>query len=64
MALAEQPRVKIDTPRLHGSIDLVGGRLDDLTLATYHEMVDPKSPEVVLLQPTRIPDTSLPNSAG
>src|SRR6516225_7718675 len=31
-ALAEQPRVRIDTPRLHGSIDLVGGRLDDLTL--------------------------------
>jgi YidC/Oxa1 family membrane protein insertase len=55
-ALAEQPRVRIDTPRLHGSIDLVGGRLDDLTLATYHETVDPKSPEVVLLQPTGTPD--------
>jgi YidC/Oxa1 family membrane protein insertase len=50
-ALAEQPRVKINTPRLHGSIDLLGGRLDDLTLATYHETVDPKSPEVVLLSP-------------
>jgi YidC/Oxa1 family membrane protein insertase len=50
-ALAEQPRVKIDTPRLHGSIDLVGARLDDLTLANYHETVDPKSPEVVLLTP-------------
>src|SRR5215469_8962339 len=55
-ALAEQPRVRIDTPRLHGSIDLVGSRLDDLTLATYHEAVDPKSPEVVLLQPTGTPD--------
>src|SRR5215471_10491821 len=52
MALAEQPRVKIDTPRLHGSIDLSGARLDDLTLATYHETVDPKSPEVVLLSPS------------
>src|SRR5713226_7207701 len=50
-ALAEQPRVKIDTPRLHGSIDLLGARLDDLTLANYHETVDPKSPEVVLLSP-------------
>ena len=51
-AIAEQPRIKIDTPRLHGSIGLEGGRLDDLTLATYHETVDPKSPEVVLLSPS------------
>jgi YidC/Oxa1 family membrane protein insertase len=51
-AIAEQPRIKIDTPLLHGSIDLDGGRLDDLTLATYHETVDPKSPEVVLLSPS------------
>ncbi len=50
-ALAEQPRVRIDTPSLHGSIDLVGARIDDLTLAKYHETVNPKSPEVVLLQP-------------
>ncbi len=49
--LAEQPRVKIDTPSLHGSIDLVGARIDDLTLAKYHETVNPNSPEVVLLQP-------------
>ena len=39
------------TPRLHGSIDLLGARLDDLTLANYHETVDPKSPEVELLSP-------------
>jgi YidC/Oxa1 family membrane protein insertase len=51
-ALAARPRVKIETPRLHGSIDLLGARLDDLTLATYHETVDPKSPEVVLLSPS------------
>src|SRR5215469_447498 len=49
--LAEQQRVKISTPRLHGSIDLVGARIDDLTLATYHDTVNPTSPEVVLLQP-------------
>jgi len=50
-AIAEQPHVKMDTPRLHGSINLLGGRLDNLTLANYHETVDPKSPEVVLLSP-------------
>jgi YidC/Oxa1 family membrane protein insertase len=50
-AIAAQPRLRIDTPRLHGSIALEGGRLDDLTLADYHDTVDPKSPEVVLLWP-------------
>jgi len=58
-ALAEQPRVKIDTPRLHGSIDLLGARLDDLTLANYHETVDPKSPEVELLSPPGTQDPYL-----
>ncbi len=51
-AVAEQQRVRINTPRLHGSIALRGGRIDDLTLATYHETTDPTSPEVVLLEPT------------
>ena len=51
-AIADQKRVRINTPRLHGSIALTGGRIDDLTLATYRDTVDPKSPEVVLLWPT------------
>jgi YidC/Oxa1 family membrane protein insertase len=55
-ALAGAPRVKIDTPKLHGSIDLAGGRLDDLTLAQFHETVDPKSPEIVLLSPAGAPE--------
>jgi YidC/Oxa1 family membrane protein insertase len=55
-AISDQPRVKIDTPRLHGSVALVGGRIDDLTLANYHETVDPKSPEVVLLWPAGTED--------
>src|SRR5215472_16442348 len=58
-ALAKRPHVKIETPRLHGSIDLLGARLDDLTLATYHETVDPKSPEVVLLSPSGTQDPYL-----
>ena len=49
--IADRARVRINTPRLHGSIALTGGRIDDLTLARYHEKPDPKSPEVVLLWP-------------
>jgi YidC/Oxa1 family membrane protein insertase len=49
--LAATPRVMIETPRLKGSIDLVGAKLDDLTLTTYHETPNPKSPEIVLLAP-------------
>ena len=45
------PRVRIESPRLHGSISLVGGRIDDLTLVDYHEEVDPASAEIVLLNP-------------
>lgn len=48
-ALAASPRVKIDTPRLRGSIALKGGRVDDLLLTRYHETVDPNSPPIVLL---------------
>ncbi|MBW7851455.1 MAG: membrane protein insertase YidC [Rhodospirillales bacterium] len=54
-ALAEGGRVRIDTPRLHGSISLAGGRIDDLTLVDYHERPDPKSPEIELLSPPRAP---------
>lgn len=50
-ALAEEPRIKIHTPKVHGSINLMGARLDDVTLADYHETTDPKSPEIVLLSP-------------
>ena len=51
-ALSRAPRIKIDNGSLHGSISLIGGRLDDLTLADYHKTPDPKSPEIVLLSPT------------
>ena len=50
-ALAASPRVAIDTPVLEGSINLVGGRLDDVRFKKYHEAVDPKSPEIQLLSP-------------
>ncbi len=44
-------RLTINTPRLHGSINLQGARLDDLTLAGYRESIDPQSPEIVLFAP-------------
>jgi YidC/Oxa1 family membrane protein insertase len=54
-ALAQSPRVAIDTPALKGSIALKGGRIDDLTLKDYRETVEPDSPNVVLLSPAGAP---------
>ena len=48
---ADGPRVTIDTPMVDGSILLKGARFDDLRLKKYHDTVDPKSPEIVLLAP-------------
>jgi YidC/Oxa1 family membrane protein insertase len=50
-ALAESARVRISSDSLLGSIALTGGRLDDLTLARYHETVQRDSPLVTLLNP-------------
>ena len=47
----QSARVKIETPKLHGSINLTGALLDDLTLADYHETVNPQSAEIKLLSP-------------
>ncbi len=44
-------RVAINTPMLDGSILLKGAKLDDLRLKKYHETIDPRSPEIVLLAP-------------
>ncbi len=55
-ALAASPRVAIDTPSLGGSIELKGGKLDDLVLKDYHETVDKKSPLVRLFSPSGAPD--------
>jgi YidC/Oxa1 family membrane protein insertase len=50
-AVADAPRLEIDTPKLSGSISLVGARIDDLSLKTYRETLEPGSPEVRLLSP-------------
>src|SRR4030081_1546283 len=51
-AIAATPRVKIDTPRLSGSISLRGARIDDLALVQFRETVDPSSPPIVLYSPS------------
>src|SRR5512145_230134 len=50
-ALAQSSRVSIDNPRLKGSINLKGARLDDLVLKDYRETVERTSPNIVLLSP-------------
>jgi YidC/Oxa1 family membrane protein insertase len=54
-AIAAAPRVKIDTPRLSGSISLKGARIDDLALVQYRETVNPSSPAIVLYSPSGTP---------
>ncbi len=48
---ANSPRVKIDAPRVEGSIDLLGAKLDDLVLKDYRDTIDPASPLVRVLEP-------------
>jgi YidC/Oxa1 family membrane protein insertase len=54
--VAASPRVAIDTPRLRGSIDLKGARIDNLSLEQYRETVDPNSPAIVLFSPSGAPE--------
>jgi len=51
-AIAATPRIKIDTPRLTGSISLKGARIDDLSLVQFRDTVDPTSPAIVLFSPS------------
>lgn len=55
-ALAASPRLKIDTPKIAGSISLAGARIDDVSLKAYRETVDPNSPIIVLLSPAGGPN--------
>ena len=54
-ALADAPRVRIETPRLSGSISLTGGRIDDLSFNDYHITRDEESPIVTMLSPVGSP---------
>ncbi len=52
-ALSTGHRLKIDAPKIHGSINLKGGRFDDVTLVDYKETTDSKSPDITLLAPKK-----------
>ena len=56
VVLAEGPRVAIKAPRVSGSINLTGARIDDLTLTDYREGVDKTSDPVHLFSPAGTAD--------
>jgi YidC/Oxa1 family membrane protein insertase len=51
IAEAEDRRIEIETRSYRGSINLTGGRFDDLTLRNYRQSVEPDSPNITLLSP-------------
>ncbi|MEA3388134.1 membrane protein insertase YidC [Sphingobium sp. CCH11-B1] len=54
--LRESPRIPIRTPRLSGSINLKGARIDDIVLPTYKETIAKDSPDVRLYSPSGTQD--------
>lgn len=55
-ALTSTPqRISIKNNSVRGSLNLEGALFDDLTLTQYHETVNPRSPEIVLLSPSTTP---------
>ena len=52
-AIASDQRVAIDAPRIAGSINLVGARVDDIVLKDHRELVDKDSGPVRLFAPER-----------
>ncbi|MEO0699562.1 MAG: membrane protein insertase YidC, partial [Pseudomonadota bacterium] len=54
-ALASDQRVRIDAPRIAGSINLVGARVDDIVLKDHRETTAKDSGPVRLFAPERTP---------
>jgi YidC/Oxa1 family membrane protein insertase len=50
-AVADAPRLPIETEAVIGTISLQGGRIDQLSLKDYRETLEPDSPIVNLLSP-------------
>ncbi len=53
--LKDSPRVAVLTPRVAGSINLKGARIDDLVLLDHRETIAKNSPPVRLLSPNGAP---------
>ncbi len=53
-ALAANTRVAIDTDAVDGSINLTGGRFDDLNLRRYRTTQEANAEEITLLQPVGV----------
>jgi YidC/Oxa1 family membrane protein insertase len=51
----EAPRLSIDTPKISGSISLLGGRIDDLSLKDYRVSLDDDAEIVRMLSPVGEP---------
>ena len=51
VALGTSARVRIQTPKVIGSLSLTGARIDDLFLTGYRETLDEDSPPVELFRP-------------
>lgn len=51
--IAAAPRLRFETPKISGSINLQGGQIDDLTLLEYRTSAEPESDPLTLLSPAR-----------
>ena len=51
-ALNKDERIKIDSPKLQGSISLKGLKIDDLTIKNYKETLNNDSKLVTLFKPS------------
>lgn len=52
IALATSSRIAVETPKLKGSINLEGARIDDLVMVKHTETLSKKSPPVRLFAPS------------
>ncbi|TNE47568.1 MAG: membrane protein insertase YidC, partial [Sphingomonadales bacterium] len=55
-ALSSEQRVRIDAPRIEGSINLVGAQVDDIELKDHRQTLDDDSPPVQLFAPQGTPE--------
>jgi YidC/Oxa1 family membrane protein insertase len=54
--IAEGNRILVETPSYRGSINLTGGRFDDLTLNKYRQTIEANSADITLLSPRGAPN--------